>query len=364
MKIRAAVIEVKDGPFVFREVDVGAPRADEIVVRVVATGVCHTDAHIRAQGYDTPLPFVLGHEGAGVVEQVGSEVTSVVVGDHVVLTFPSCGKCNHCLSGHPAYCDHNLRLSFGGARLDGSNAYRDGVHGHFFGQSSFATHALANERNTVKVPRDVPLELLGALGCGLQTGAGAVLNSLKVPVGASIAVLGVGAVGLASVMAARVAGAAPIIAVDIHDERLTLAQTLGATHVVNGSTEDTKARILEITGRGADFIVDLTGSPKMLALAVEALAPTGTVALIGAAHQGTQVSLDMALLLNGRVVRGVIQGDAVPQAFIPRLVELYRAGKFPFDKLVKFYEFADIERALDDTKQGKTIKPILRIAPR
>jgi aryl-alcohol dehydrogenase len=362
VKIRAAVVEKKDGPFVFRDVEADAPRTDEIIVRIVATGICHTDAHIRSQGYASPLPFVLGHEGAGIVEKVGSDVTSVVPGDRVVMSFPSCGRCNHCLSGRPAYCTHNLRLSFGGERLDGSNAYHDGVHGHFFGQSSFATYAIANERNTVKVAGDVPLELLGPLGCGFQTGAGAVLNSLRVPTGASIVVLGAGAVGLASVMAARVAGADPIIAVDINDERLVLARSLGATHVVNGKKEDTKARIVEITRRGADYIVDLTGSPQMLAMAVEALAPTGTVAMIGAARQGTQAPIDMASLLNGRVVRGVIQGDAVPQIFIPKLIDLYRAGKFPFERLVQFYEFEDIERAFEDSKQGRTIKPILRIA--
>lgn len=361
MKVRAAVVEKKDGPFVFREVEVDAPRPDEIVVRIVATGICHTDAHIRSQGYETPLPLVLGHEGAGVVENVGSEVTSVAPGDRVIMSYPSCGRCHHCLGGHPAYCDHNLRLSFGGARLDGSNAYHD-VHGHFFGQSSFATYSIANERNTVKVPDDVPLELLGPLGCGFQTGAGAVLNSLRVPTGVSIVVLGAGAVGLASVMAARVAGADPIIAVDINDERLELARSLGATHVVNGTKEDTRTRILEITRRGADYIVDLTGSPKMLGMAVEALAPTGTAALIGAARQGTQASIDMASLLNGRVVRGVIQGDAVPQLFVPKLIDLFRAGKFPFERLVQFYEFEDIERAFEDSKQGRTIKPILRIA--
>ena len=361
MKVRAAVVEEKDGPFVFRDVVADMPRSDEIVVRVVATGICHTDAHIRSQGYETPLPLVLGHEGAGIVENVGGDVTSVAPGDHVIMSFPSCGRCHHCLAGHPAYCDHNLRLSFGGARLDGSNAYH-GVHGHFFGQSSFATYSLANERNTVKVADDVPLELLGPLGCGFQTGAGAVLNSLRVQTGASIVVLGAGAVGLAAVMAARIAGADPIIAVDINDERLELARSLGATHVVNGKNEDTKARILDTTRRGADYIVDLTGSPKMLGMAVEALAPTGTAALIGAARQGTQASIDMASLLNGRVVRGVIQGDAVPQIFIPKLIDLYRAGKFPFERLVQFYDFEDIERAFDDSKQGRTIKPILRIA--
>jgi aryl-alcohol dehydrogenase len=195
----------------------------------------------------------------------------------------------------------------------------------------------------------------------LQTGAGAVLRSLKVPVGASIAVLGTGAVGLAAIMAARVAGADPIIAVDISDERLTLARELGATHTINGKKEDTRARIMEITRRGADFVVDLTGAPPMLAMGLNVLAPLGSAALIGAAAAGTQVPLDMATLLNGRTVRGIIQGDAIPQTFLPELIQLYRAGRFPFDRLVRYYDFENIEQAFEDSRQGKAIKPILRI---
>jgi len=361
MKIRVAAIEAKGGPFIFRDVEMDEPRADEVLVRVVATGVCHTDAHVRNQGYETPLPIVLGHEGAGVVEKTGADVRALEVGDHVVMSFPSCGRCAQCIAGHPAYCDHNLRLSFGAARLDGSNALHDGLHGHFFGQSSFATYSLASERNVVKVPKDVPLELLGPLGCGFQTGAGAVLNVLDVGVGTSLVVLGTGGVGLAAIMAARAVGADPIIAVDISDERLARARELGATHGINGNTEDVKARIHEITGRGAELVIDLTGQPKMLALAVEALAPLGTAALIGASATGTQAPIDMSTLLNGRSVRGIIQGDAIPQLFIPKLVQLYRAGRFPFDRLVQFYEFEDIERAFEDSKQGKTVKPVLRI---
>jgi aryl-alcohol dehydrogenase len=361
MKIRAATVEKKGAPFTFRETEMDGPRADEILVRVVATGICHTDAHIRNQGYETPLPIILGHEGSGIVESVGTEIRSVQPGDRVIMSYPSCGRCDHCLAGHPAYCDYNLALSFGAARLDGSNAYHDGLHGHFFGQSSFATHALTTERNVVKVADDLPLELLGPLGCGLQTGAGAVLKSLKVPVGASIAVFGTGAVGLAAIMAAKVAGADPIIAVDISEERLTLARELGATHTINGKKEDTRRRIMDITRRGVDYLVDLTGQPSMLSMGLNVLAPLGSAALIGAAQAGTQVPLDMAMLLNGRTVRGIIQGDAIPQTFLPELLQLYKVGKFPFDRLVRYYDFEDIEQAFEDSRQGRTIKPILRI---
>jgi len=361
MNVRVAAIEAKSGPFVFRQTEMDEPRSDEVLVRVVACGICHTDTHVRNQGYQTPLPIVLGHEGAGVVEKVGADVERVKPGDRVAMSFPSCGRCDHCLGGHPAYCVHNLRLSFAGARLDGSNALHDGLHGHFFAQSSFATYSLATERNVVKVPDDVPLELMGPLGCGFQTGAGAVLNVLAVPVGASIVILGTGAVGLAAIMAARVVGADPIIAVDITDERLALAQELGATHGINGKTEDVKSRVHEITRGGADYVIELTGQPKMLAMAVEATAQLGMTALIGASAAGAQAPIDMTTLLNGRSVRGVIQGDAVPQLFVPKLIGLYKAGQFPFDRLVRFYEFDDIEQAFNDSKQGLTVKPVLRI---
>lgn len=361
MQIRAAVVEEKSGPFVLRDLELDDPRPDEVLIRIVATGVCQTDAHVRDQAYPVPLPVVLGHEGAGVVAKVGSEVTSVAPGDHVALSYQSCGHCDYCIEGHGPYCVHGFELCFGGARLDGTNALHDGVHGHFFGQSSFATYAIATERNVVKVPTDVPLELMGPLGCGMQTGAGAVLNTLKVPVGASIAIFGTGGVGLAAIMAARVAGASIIIAVDISDERLTLASDLGATHTINGRSEDTRERIMAITGAGVDYVLEITAQPQMLKLAVDVLALMGTAALIGGAPAGTEAPVDMNQLLNGRSVRGIVQGDATPQVFIPKLIELYRAGKFPFDRLVRFYEFEDINEAFADAKSGRTIKPILRI---
>ena len=367
--VRAAVVRQKGGPFVFEDLILSTRlRPDEVLVSVVATGVCQTDIHVRDQALPVPLPAVLGHEGAGIVERVGDAVTTVTPGDRVVMSYQSCGHCKPCRSGNPAYCAYSFPLNFGGSRPDGTNALRgstegegEEIHGHFFGQSSFATHSLATERNVVKVGDDVPLELLAPLGCGLQTGAGAVLNSLKVPAGASVVVIGTGTVGLAAVMAAKVAGASPIIAVDIVSERLDLARELGATHTVNGKDDDTAARIAEITGSGADYVLEITARPEMLTLAVDALAPLGTAALIGGAAAGAHAPVNMNALLGGRTVRGIAQGDSIPQLFIPQLIDLYKAGRFPFDRLITHYGFDDINQATTDMRTGAVIKPVLRI---
>jgi aryl-alcohol dehydrogenase len=361
LETEAAVVEDKGGPFRLKTVSVDSPRGDEVVVRIVATGVCQTDAHSRNQEYPVPLPVILGHEGAGVVESVGSEVRGISPGDHVALSFPSCGRCRSCRAGAPANCEHGFELSFSAARLDGSNAYAASrVHGHFFGQSSFARFALASERNTVKIADDMPLTLAGPLGCGMQTGAGAVMNSLRVNAGESIAVLGTGAVGLAAVMAAHAVGATTIVAVDVNDARLRLAAELGATHTVNGRTGSTGDRLRQIRRGGFDYVLEITAIPDMLALAVEVLAPMGTAALIGGAPAGTKAPIDMNSLLNGgRMLRGIAQGDSVPQTFIPKLIDLYRSGRFPFDRLVRQYDFADINQAFEDASRGDVIKPVL-----
>ena len=231
---QAAVVEEKGGSFRMRTVSIPAPRHDEVLVRIVATGVCATDEHMRNLDFPIPLPMILGHEGAGIVESVGSAVRDLDPGDHVALTFPSCGHCDTCRTAAPANCATFPMLAFAGCRYDGSDAYSEsGVHGHFFGQSSFAQFALTSERNTVRIAKDFPLELAGPLGCGFQTGAGAVLNSLRVSAGESLAVFGTGTVGLAAVMAANAVGATTIVAVDMNDARLELAAELGATHVVN-----------------------------------------------------------------------------------------------------------------------------------
>jgi aryl-alcohol dehydrogenase len=361
LDVEAAVVEQKGGPFRLRTVSLESPCPDEVLVRIVATGVCQTDAHSRNQEYPVPLPVILGHEGAGIVESVGSAVQDVAPGDHVALTFPSCGRCRACRAGYPANCEHGFALSFGAARLDGSNAYAaSGVHGHFFGQSSFARFALATERNTVKLDPSMPLELAGPLGCGLQTGAGAIMNSLTVGAGESVAVFGAGAVGPAAVMAASIVGATTIAAVDVNDARLALAKELGATHTVNPRTENLADRLRQIRPGGFDYVLEITAIPDMLALAVELLSPMGTAALIGGAPAGTKAPIDMNSLLNGgRKLRGIAQGDSLPQVFIPKLAELHASGRFPFDRLIRTYGFADINEAFDDTARGEVIKPVL-----
>jgi aryl-alcohol dehydrogenase len=343
-----------------RTVSMPAPRSDEVLVRIVATGVCQTDAHMRNQDYPIPLPMILGHEGAGVVESVGSAVRDVSPGDHVALTFQSCGRCGPCRTGAPAYCSHGFQLLFSGTRLDGSNAYdHDGIHGHFFGQSSFAQFALASERNTVRIAKDMPLELVGPLGCGLQTGAGAVLNSLRVNAGESLAVFGTGTVGLAAVMAANIASATTIVAVDVNEARLSLAAELGATHTINAKTDDLGEQLRAIRPDGFDYVLEITARPQMLVLALELIAPRGVAALLGGAPAGTTAPIDMTTLLTGRALRGIMQGDSIPQIFIPKLVELYRSGRFPIDRLVRTYKFADINQAFADAAQGTVIKPVL-----
>ncbi|MEH0420782.1 NAD(P)-dependent alcohol dehydrogenase [Streptomyces sp. B21-083] len=369
MRVQAAVVEEKSGPFLLQELELDEPRADEILVRIEAVGICQTDIHIQHQNLPVGLPYVLGHEGAGVVERVGAAVTSVAPGDHVVLSFQSCGHCAQCLSGKPSYCELALPANFVGARLDGTRGIHrpegnDGppVLGHFFGQSSFATYALTTERNTVKVPKDIPLEVLAPLGCGLQTGAGTVLNSLDLQRGQSIAVIGTGTVGLAAIMAAKAAGAGTIIGIDINDDRLKTALELGATHTVNGSEKDVTAEIRAITGgRGVDAVVELTGRPEQVASALAAIATRGTVALVGSPTPGVKAELEMINFGFGGSVRGVVQGDSVPQLFIPQLIDMYRAGIFPFDRLLSHYDFDDINTAVADTRQGKAIKPVLRI---
>lgn len=366
-QMRAAVIREAGGAFLLEQVSLALPRPAEVLVRVVATGVCHTDMLVRDQGYTTPLPMILGHEGSGVVEAIGSDVTTIMVGDHVVMTYMSCGLCDTCESGHPAHCEHMGALNFGGGRLDGSSgacdAHGHAMHDHFFGQSAFAEYALANERNVVRIPKDVPLELMGPLGCGIQTGAGSVLNALKVHAGSSFVAFGTGAVGLSAIMAAAVAGATTIIAADVNPERLKLALELGATHTVNSREEDPVARVREITGKGADFTLECSGRGEVLRQAIECLGIFGVCGIVGATKQGTEVAFNVnEVMIPGKRIMGIVQGDVVAKTFIPVLIELYKQGRFPFDRLVRFYTFDEINQAVEDSERGITIKPILRIA--
>jgi len=364
VQVTAAVARTNGAPFTIEQLELDALRHNEVRVRMVATGICHTDTLVRDGIYPTPLPAVLGHEGAGVVEEVGDSVVSVVPGDHVVLAAAYCGHCRRCRNGQMAYCENLMAADFGGRRLDGATSLsKDGepISSHFFGQSSFATYANVVEESVVRVDKDVPLEHLGPLGCGINTGAGTVLNELQPEIGSSLVVFGTGAVGCAAVMAARVADCATIVAIDIHDSRLELARELGATHVINSKTENVSERLREITAdAGVDYVVDTTGIPALLRQAADALGVRGTVALVGAAKPGTEVSFEIgSSLVKGWTFKTVVQGSSVPQVFIPRLIQLWRDGRFPFEKLVNDYALEDINQGFEDSKSGKTIKPVI-----
>jgi aryl-alcohol dehydrogenase len=366
MQIRAAVTEQKGSPFDIQEIELGELRGDEVLVRVVAAGICHTDLIIRDQWYPVPLPAVLGHEGAGVVEAIGSSVSKVSPGDHVAMSYGSCGWCPNCQVGRPWVCHDFWGRNFGATRPDESTSLtRNGqpVHSHFFSQSCFATHAVATERNITKLDHSVPLEIVAPFGCGIQTGAGAVLNALRPPAGTSIAVFGTGTVGLAAVMAARVAGAATIIGVDVRPARLSLAKELGATLVIDARAGDPVEAIKEATGGlGVEFSIESTGSPDVLAQAVYCTSPGGTCGLIGAPPFGTEVSLDVnQILALGRTLRGIVEGETVPDVFLPRLIELWQQGRFPVDRLITHYDFDQIDQAAADAEAGRVIKPVLKM---
>jgi aryl-alcohol dehydrogenase len=363
MKITAAVTHAKDAEFKIENVELDEqPKFGEVLVQVVATGICHTDLSASQQNFNNPLPAVLGHEGAGIIKQVGDGVKNFQIGDHVVMSYSSCGRCAKCLTGHLYACERMVELNFHGVMEDGTQRlHQDGQDlANFFGQSSFATHAIVNERNLVKVDKDVDLRLLAPLGCGIQTGAGAVLNTFQVPAGSSIVIFGSGTVGMSALMAAKVAGCTTRIIVDIHDNRLELGKELGATHTINSKNINAVEEIRKIAGTGVDFAIETTGVPAVLRQAVEAVTFMGKVGIIGAPKANTDVHLDVnEMIMSAKVVAGILQGSSIPQVFIPKLINLYKQGEFPFDKLTNFYEFEEINQAVADSRSGKTLKPIL-----
>jgi aryl-alcohol dehydrogenase len=340
MKITAALSHGADTPFEIAEVDLDEPRADEVLVKLRAVGICHTDLTMRAVWPAELSPAVLGHEGAGIVEAVGADVRAVRPGDHVVLSYRRCGACPQCAAGHPAYCHDFRTLNAAGTRPDGTTTMRrDGapVYGSFFGQSSFASHALAYETNVVVIGADVDLSIAAPLGCGVQTGAGAVLSA---------------------VMAARATGVSTIVAVDPVADRLTVAAQLGATATINPTDDDVVDAILQLTGDGATHALDTTANGTVINQAVTALARRGTLALVGIG--APQIPLDVANVVGGgKIIRGVIEGDAVSQDFVPQLLALHADGRLPLEKLIRTYAFDDIDTAAAEAAEGTTIKPVL-----
>ncbi len=365
MQITAAIARTHHAPLSLEPVEIDMPRAGELRVRVTATGICHTDLVVRDGMLPTPLPVVLGHEGAGIVEAVGPGVSQFVPGDRIVMTYDSCGRCGTCREHAPFYCEEFFGHNFAAGRQDGTTALtQDGkpIRSHFFGQSSFATFAICREDNAVRVPADVPLELLGPLACGFQTGAGAVINGLRVSAGRSFAVVGAGAVGLAALMAAKAVGATTIIAVDVNPARLELARELGATHVFNPKSTPMAQEILKLTGHGVQYALDTTGLTDVIKQTVLSLAPRGTAAVVGASALGTEIVLDeVHFMSGGRRLMGIVEGESNARVFIPQLIELWRQGVFPFDRLIRFYPFEEINQAIADSISGHTIKPVVKM---
>lgn len=362
----AAVFEKLFTPLAIADVQVDDPGPGEALVRVVASGVCHTDALARDGDMPFPAPGVLGHEGAGVVSAVGAGVTSVSPGDHVVIGWPWCGKCRNCLEGQPRYCLELGPLVTSGARPDGSTSLRraDGsdLHSHFFGQSSFCTYSVCDARALVPVPDDAALETLGPLACGIGTGAGAVLNVLRPHTGASVVVYGAGAVGLSAVMAARLTGATTIIAVDKLASRLELAKELGATETIDVTeTPDAPSAVSEVCGGPADFALECTGVIDVLHQAAGSVGMRGTVALIGGAPAGASFTLDHFSTLWGKRVVGILGGEGRSVSLITALIELNRQGRFPYDRLIQAFPLGQVNEALEASRSGAVVKPVLRM---
>lgn len=360
----AAVLRTYGTPLQLEHVSVPDLRPDEVLVRIRGVGICHTDLTAAAGGVPVPVPAVLGHEGAGIVTEVGTAVTRLAVGDAVVLGFDSCRQCRNCTRGRPAYCARFAALNYGGTRSDGTtvlqDAHGDPLHGNWFGQSSFSSLAVVTERNAVRLPSDVPVALAGPLGCGLATGAGTVLRVLRPEPGSSIVVFGLGAVGMAAIMAARIAECTTIIGIDPNRRRHDLARELGATEVTSPDEHDDLGRHLRrLTGGGADFAVEAVGTESVVRQALSSLGSPGMCATLGLQAGRNPITVDQTHLLGGRTLTGVIEGDADPHRFLPELADLWRDGRFPVEKLVRTFDFTKLDDALDAVRSGEVVKAVL-----
>jgi aryl-alcohol dehydrogenase len=359
---RAAVLRQRGQPYSIETVELADPGPGQVLVKLAACGICFTDVGVQRYEQGTPLPQVLGHEGAGTVLAVGAGVTNVAAGDRVVLSYASCGACPSCSHDHPQYCANFMALNYAGVLPDGRVPMSQNgspIYGGFFGQSSFADHAIAYARNTVKLADDVPFALAAPFGCGLQTGAGTAYNTLNVQADQAFAVMGAGSVGLAALLAAVDRGCHTIIAVDRVAERLDLARKLGATHTILADGRDLMLTLREVVATGIDRIVDTTGASAVIRAGLEALASRGELAMLAVTAPGTEITFNPNTLLGGRSLRGAVEGDADPQSFIPWLIDRHRAGRFNHAPLVTEYPLAAINEAVADMASGKAVKPVL-----
>ena len=364
MKIKAAVTHANAEPFQIETVDLEEPKAGEILVKIAACGICHTDEAAQHEQVPTPLPAVLGHEGAGIVEKVGEGVTEFKKGDRVGFSFAFCGHCDNCHTAHVASCEHFNDINFGGVLRDGTSRLSQNGEtlSMFFGQSAFAEYAVVDADCAIKVEDDsIDLGIVAPLGCGIQTGAGTVLNFLKPEFGTSIVVFGCGTVGMSAIMAARIAGCSKIVGVGGNEKSLKLALEIGATHVINRrQCDDIVGEIKRITNGGANYSIDTSGVPDFVRKGLHCLAPMGVEVVVGITPP-MEIDMFGELMAEGKTISGVIEGAAVPKVFIPKMLEYYRQGRFPVDKLIKYYSFADINQAFADSHNGTALKAVVRM---
>lgn len=363
--MKAAVLYEINTPLKVEEVTLDEPQENEVLVKIVATGVCHSDLHFMKGDMPQPTPFVPGHEGAGVVEKVGPGVTTVQPGDHILLNIAfSCGKCPRCYEGRPTLCVENLPIQMmatlpgGGIRLHRG----DQALNHLFGLACFAQKVVVHERSAIKIREDAPLDVVCVLGCGVSTGIGAAINTAHVRPGESIAVFGCGGVGLSAVMGAKLAGAGTIIAVSRSDHKLNKAKELGADYVIKASEEEPLAKVAELTGGGADYAIECVGSVNVMVQALGSIRMGGTCVIAGMAPLADTLSIAPFHFLLGKTITGSTQGDVVPQIDIPRYIDLFMAGKLPIDKIItKSYKLDEVNEAFEALEKGEAIKSVIKM---
>ena len=374
MRTRAAVLReigrpapyANSRPLSIEEFELDPPGEGEVLVRVRAAGLCHSDLSVIDGNRPRPVPMVLGHEAAGVVEAIGPGVRGLAPGDHVVAAFvPSCGHCAPCSGGRPALCEPGFRANSAGTLLSGSRRLHDAtgdVH-HHLGVSGFAEHAVLSAHSLVRVPGDLPLAEAALFGCAVITGVGAVVNTAAMPRGATAAVVGLGGVGLAAVLAARMLGAREIVAIDLNERKLSVAREFGATATVSAASPDAVEQVREITGGGAGYAFEMAGSARALELAYKATARGGTTVTAGLPHPQQQVSLQhVNLVAEERTLKGSYLGSCVPSRDIPRYIEWYRAGRLPVDRLMsERLRLADINAGFDRLAAGESIRQVIEI---
>jgi S-(hydroxymethyl)glutathione dehydrogenase/alcohol dehydrogenase len=362
--VKAAVLYETKKPLRVEQVDLDGPKHGEVLVKIGAAGVCHSDYHFMNGDLPIGLPCVLGHEGAGVVEEVGEGVTTVKPGDHVVLLFrPNCGHCEFCSQGRPALCWMAGKFRNTGRMLDGTSRFhRDGVEIlHFLGVSCFSERTVVPEQGVVPIAPDIPFEVAALVGCAVMTGVGAVMNTARVVPGASVLVIGAGGVGLNCVMGARLVGADPIIVADVIDAKLEAAMDFGATHTVNARTHDLVEGVRELAKDGVDYSFEAIGNPKTMSAAFATLRRGGTATAVGIAPFGSEMSINAGdLVYSEKTLKGSYYGSARPQADMPRLLELYQHGKLPIDKLItRRYKLEEVNEAYDALLKGEVARSVL-----